>query len=339
MLCHRHSRDLTVNPPPPGHRRRIENAKLCKKSCQVGAQPSTPGDMSTSMRHELALRCGLRASVPPHHNCDEAPITLLTHTRCTMTATLNSGTRSIKDGGSKLPRCPATWSRTPSWLTSSTCDGTPSIVPGNAARACAGNAAWAALRQRQGDGEQQPCALDRPNKIAGAVPPDVDLRLRVRVADHDYGQRRRRVPRHVHQRTERHQGNIDNQHLELERLDLARGGADVRNANSLEAAGVQPLGEGGPLHRRTGGDGDSCPCARHGWIGNARQSPANFVEFPRRREQRRNNSVLRAPGPSSRGSRGRSDWRAFFPSNGPQSLAGKRSGGIPRACAISRRLR
>jgi hypothetical protein len=33
---------------------------------------------------------------------------------------------------------------------------------------------------------------------------------------------------------------VDDQHLELERLDLARGGADVGNVNSLEVTGVQP---------------------------------------------------------------------------------------------------
>src|SRR4051794_21088090 len=82
------------------------------------------GAFATNLFHATALRSTWRSTIPPHHIDPASGIA--THTRLTFAATPNPGTRRVKYGGSAAGEAVLISSRTPSALTSTIFEFTPS---------------------------------------------------------------------------------------------------------------------------------------------------------------------------------------------------------------------
>src|SRR5206468_8973585 len=103
-------------------------------------------------------------------------------------------------------------------------------------------------------------------------------RFDISIADDDDGTWRCAVARDAHQRADRDQFDIGDEHLEVERFEFALRRAEVADGHRFVSAGVQPLAENGPLRRRSSGHRDPCPCT-HGCGAAAKRLPVRFWLF------------------------------------------------------------
>ena len=127
-----------------------------------------PGAFTTNLFHAAAFLSAWRSTIPPHHI--EPCAGMATHTRLTFAATPKPGTLSVKYGGSAAGDAPVISSRTPSGLTSTIFDDTPSIDEYQSrhqlARRAAGRPAFGqGQRDRQQEGVARHRAID-PRRIA-----------------------------------------------------------------------------------------------------------------------------------------------------------------------------
>ncbi len=119
----------------------------------------------------VAVRSFGRSSTPPHHIDPCAGVA--THTRLTFAATPKPGTFNVKYGGNAEGVVPAISRRTPSWLTSTIVDNTPSIDDIRFGTSVARRSPRrTSFGQRQRDGQQECIARHRtidPCRIARYV--------------------------------------------------------------------------------------------------------------------------------------------------------------------------